>query len=89
MKAIILAITATALLAGCASFQEAYTLDHEFGQASQATWDKQIAYPDHQYAKNTPEEINGITAENIMQVYNDTFSKTPEKVNVFQLGIQQ
>ena len=89
MKTIILAIIATALLAGCASFQEAYVLDHEFGQASQATWNKQVAYPDHRYAKNTAENTDGITAENIMKVYNDTFGEAPKKVNVFQLGIQE
>jgi hypothetical protein len=89
MKAIILAITATVLLAGCASFEEAYYLDREFGQDSMAAWDGQVAYPDYRYAKNTPEGTNGITAEEIMDVYNETFAEEPEKVDVFQLGIQQ
>ena len=89
MKAIVLGITVAALLSGCASLEEAYYLDREFGQASQATWDRQIAYPDRCYANNVPEELNGITAEEIMSVYNQTFGRQPEKVNVFQLGIQK
>jgi hypothetical protein len=82
-------ITAMVLLAGCASFEEAYYIDREFGLAQQMSWDNQVAYPDYRYAAKTPKTTEGITAEEIMSVYNDTFSKAPEKVDVFQLGITQ
>jgi hypothetical protein len=89
MRILACMIMAIVLLAGCASFEEAYYVDREFGLAQQATWDKHVAYPDYRYAAKTPEATSGVTAEEIMSVYNDTFSKPPEKVDVFQLGITQ
>jgi hypothetical protein len=38
---------AMVLLAGCASMEEAYYVDREFGLAQQAAWDNQVAYPDY------------------------------------------
>ena len=49
---------------GCASMQEAYHLDREIGQASRASWEQQVAYPDAQ-TKQVPEGVAGITAEEI------------------------
>lgn len=89
MKRLTLIITSLALLAGCAAFQEAYYVDREFGQASQAAWDKQVVYPDYRYAAKTPEVTEGITAEEIMDVYNETFAEEPEDIDVFQLGIEE
>jgi hypothetical protein len=78
-----------ALLGGCASFEEAYYLDREFGIASQAAWDKQVVYPDYRYAAKVPETTEGITAEGIMDTYNNTFAEAPEQINVFQMGLEQ
>lgn len=89
MRILACMITAVVLLAGCASFEEAYYVDREFGLAQQATWEGQIAYPDYRYAAKTPITIEGVTAEEIMGVYNNTFAKEPEGVDVFQLGVVQ
>lgn len=89
MKYLILTLTGLSLLAGCASFQEAYYIDHEFGQATQKSLDQQVAYPNYPHAKKTPETTEGITAENIMDVYNETFAEEPEDINVFQFGVEQ
>lgn len=89
MKTLILMIAGIFLLSGCGSFQEAYQLDQEFGLASQDAWDKQIVHTDYRYAENTPEEIDGITAEEIMGVYNETFAKEPENVEIFQFGVEE
>jgi hypothetical protein len=82
-------ITAMVLLAGCASMEEAYYVDREYGLAQQVTWDNQVAYPDYRHVAKTPEITEGITAEQIMDVYNETFAEEPEQVDVFQLGITQ
>ena len=89
MKRLFLLVACMALLGGCASFEEAYYLDREFGMASQAAWDKQVAYPDYRYAAKVPETTEGITAEGIMDTYNNTFSEAPEQINVFQMGLGQ
>lgn len=89
MKILACLITALALLGGCASFEEAYYVDREFGNAQMASWDTLVAYPDYRYASQVPEGIAGITSEEIMGVYNDTFSKAPEKVEVFEFDITQ
>ena len=89
MKRLTLIIAALALLAGCASFEEAYHLDREYGLASQAAWDQQVAYPDYRYAVKTPEVTEGIIAEEIMDVYSETFAEEPEDLDVFQLGIEK
>lgn len=77
------------LLAGCASLEEAYYVDREFGLAQQAAWDSQVAYPDYRYAAKTPETTDGVTAEEIMSVYNETFAREPEQMEVFQFEIAQ
>jgi len=89
MRTLACMITAMALLAGCASMEEAYYVDREFGQAQQLAWDRQVAYPDYRHVAKTPEVTEGITAEEIMDVYNETFAEEPENVDVFQLGITQ
>jgi hypothetical protein len=82
-------ITVMALLAGCASLEEAYYVDREYGLAQQAAWDNQVAYPDYRYAAKTPVTMDGITAEEIMNVSNETYSEKPEQVEVFQFGLTQ
>lgn len=89
MRILACMITAMVLLAGCASMEEAYYVDREYGLAQQMAWDNQVAYPDYRHVAKTPEVTEGITAEEIMDVYNETFAREPEKVDVFQLGISQ
>jgi hypothetical protein len=82
-------MTTAMLLAGCATMEEAYYVDREFGLAQQAAWDSQVAYPDYRHVARTPEVTEGITAEKIIAVYNETFAEEPEIADVFQLGIAQ
>jgi hypothetical protein len=89
MKRLTLIIAALALLAGCASLEEAYYVDREYGLASQAAFDRQVVYTDYRYAAKTPETTEGITAEEIMDVYNETFAEEPAEVDVFQLGLER
>jgi hypothetical protein len=89
MKRLVFIVACMTLLGGCASFKEAYYLDREFGMASQAAWDKQVAYPDYRYAAKVPETTEGITAEGIMDVHNASFGEEPEQINVFQMGLEQ
>lgn len=87
MKALALIIAGTLLLAGCASLEEAYYVDREYGHASMASWDQQIAYPDYRFANKAPVGTEGITAENIMEVYNNTFAEPPKKLDIFQIDL--
>ena len=86
MKYKVLFIGFILALGGCASVEEAYVLDREFGQATQAAWASQVAYPDRQTVK-TPEGTEGITAEEIMDVYNQTFAEKPQQINVLDFGL--
>jgi len=91
-KKILLALLPLAglvLASGCASMEEAYYLDREFGQASQASFDQQILYPDYRYADQVPEGVPGIIAEEIMGVHIETYSEKPTEVEVFQFEVTQ
>jgi hypothetical protein len=85
MKYRVLIIGFLLVLGGCASFEEAYIYDREFGQASQAAWESQIVYPDKQ-SNRIPDGIEGITAEELMGVYNGTFAEKPQQINVLEIG---
>lgn len=92
MKTFAWILTTVVLTAGCAAtdkpyLHEAYHLDREWGQAQQYTWDLQVAYPDYRYAAKTPEDLEGINAEEVMNVNNKTFAEKPEKVDIFTLGL--
>ena len=89
MRILACMITVMLLLAGCASMEEAYYVDREFGLAQQVTWDKQVAYPDYRHVAKIPETTEGITAEDIMNVHNKTFARESEKMDVFQFEISQ
>lgn len=94
MKTMILLLASSILLVGCASFEEAYYVDREFGQRSQETWDMQVAYPDYRYAMDettgevrNPENLEGLPAENVMEVYTDTFAEKPTQADVIQFDL--
>lgn len=72
-------------ISACASLEEAYIYDREFGQATRAALASQIINPDWQTSK-TPEGVEGITAEEVMDVYNQTFAEKPQQFNVLRLG---
>ena len=85
--ALVVLVAAVLLLAGCASFQDAYYTDHEFGQASQQTWNKVVANPEGCNAKKTPAGLEGITAEQIMNIHTQTFATPPQKTETFNMGL--
>jgi hypothetical protein len=94
MKTMFLLVASSILLVGCASMEEAYYVDREFGQQSQETWDMQVAYPDYRYATNqstgeikNPENLEGLPAENVMEVYTNTFGEAPTEANVIEFGL--
>jgi hypothetical protein len=87
MKGLFVAGFALFLLTGCASFEEAYYLDREFGKAQMESWNKMIAYPDYRYADQEPEGMAGIHGEAAMDIYHRSFDKEPTHTEVFQLGI--
>lgn len=96
MKTLILLLASSILLVGCASFEEAYYVDREFGQKSQETWDMQVAYPDYRYATDQatgdvriPEDLEGLPAENVMEAYTNTFAEEPTKVEVFEFELTE
>jgi len=88
MKYLAFAAPMLFLLAGCASMEEAYILDREFGKAQMAAWDQQIINQNHPHGTIPPEGIEGITAEEIMGVYNGTFAEKPEKTEVLSFGVE-
>ena len=87
MKKTYIILITLALLAGCASFEEAYYLDREFGQASRETWNKQILNPEAQTTKKVPTDIAGINTERAMDTHNKSFGDIPEKTEVYQFTI--
>lgn len=81
----LLIISLVFLVSGCASVHEAWYVDQEFGQATAQTWSQQIAFPEKTTA-STPAGIEGITAEEIMNVHNKTFAEIPQEINVISFG---
>ena len=75
------------MLTGCASFQEAYYLDREYGVASKAAWEQQIAFPDAAPEQQALMGMEGITAEEIMSVYNGTFADEPMEQSILSFGL--
>lgn len=87
MTRIVVSLLAAFTLGGCTVVTEAYLLDQEFGQATQASLEGQIAYPDYRYADVTPEGMEGVNAEGTMDIYNQSFAEPPaEEVEIFNLG---
>lgn len=87
MKKLIILPVALGLLVGCSSSTP--YVDKEFGAASRMAFETQIADQTYRHADRVPEGMEGLTAEKIMKVYTDDFGKKPEKVEVFQLGIEK
>ena len=87
MKALISILALALLLTGCASLEEAYHLDREFGRASQASFDKMITYPDHRYVDQIPEGMEGIHAEGMMKGYDELYRVKPATEHIIRLGL--
>lgn len=89
MKTLTFVLAAASLLTACApeAWREAHYVDREFGKAQQITWDMLVAYPDAPHAAKIPEGMNGIVAEEVMDVYTKAFADRPKKVQVLELGV--
>ncbi len=94
MRNLTILLAAAALLGGvgCAhvdhpALHQAYYVDREYGQAQQHSWDLQVAYPDYRYADRTPEGLEGINAEGVMGVHNETFAEKPTQAPVMTFGV--
>ncbi|MFP3984293.1 MAG: hypothetical protein ACLFV2_11470 [Desulfurivibrionaceae bacterium] len=79
-KPLLLALAAAFLLSGCQS----YHADRDFGLASQAAWDSQIAHPGR-VIDTVPTGREGITAEEVIDVHNRTFGEESKQSEVISL----
>ena len=77
MKALIATFLVLPLLAmvGCASVQEAYYVDQEMYQASEAAFAMQIVNKDYRYGGNPTEDLFGNAAEEVMDTYIQTYTE--------------
>lgn len=93
MKTMFFLLAASLLLAGCASMEEAYYTDREFGKNSQMTWDMQVAYPDYRYVYDqdgvlkNPETLEGISVEGVMDIYTKSYAEQSEGIDILQFGL--
>ena len=87
MRLWLLVLLASVILGGCASFEEAYILDREYGQAQMHSWDSMIADPASTQADKQPDGLEGINAEAAMRVYDKAFTREPTRSNIIKFGI--
>jgi hypothetical protein len=92
MSRIILLFCALALAVatvGCGQpyMEETYYLDREFGKATVAAFDRQIAYPQPQKRDAIPEGLDGIHAEQVMDVHGATYGEEATQNVVLQMGV--
>jgi hypothetical protein len=85
MSKLLIALTTFMLLAGCA--RETCYVDQEWGVAQKASWDRQVANPDGRNAGVNPTGLEGVNAEEVMSVYNQTFAEKTSKTNVYEFGL--
>lgn len=78
MKIYLSLVLAALLLSGCALFYDAPRTDAAYGKAQGESWDRQVAFKDGRYADKKSEGLSGIPAEQIMKVYNKSFTKQTE-----------
>jgi hypothetical protein len=70
------------LLSGCS----APYLDQEFGRATKETLDQQIVHTNNPHEGEIPTSIEGISAEELMNAYNSSFSKSAGSTKTFSTG---
>ena len=85
MKRLLLAATVL-LFTACTSHETPY-VDSEFGQAAQVVFDQQVAFPDNPHEGKIPEDLEGISAEELMNAYTSTFSKSQECSKGFSINL--
>jgi len=85
MKTLFLVATVL-LLTACTSHETPY-VDSEFGQATQVVFDQQVAFPDNPHEGKIPEDLEGISAEELMNAYNSSFSKIGQESKGFSINL--
>lgn len=88
MKYIVLLIAAASLLVGCATMEEAYYTDREFGAATTDAFDRQVIHKDYAHAGKAVEGLPALHAEPVMEKYHSTFSQgfTRESIDISDVG---
>lgn len=87
MHRLIIALMTITALAGCT--KEAYYVDREWGKAQMASWDKMLTNPAGKYDGDNPTGMEGINSEEVMGVYNRSFSQRTEVQPIFELGVTE
>lgn len=85
MNRLIFALMTVVILAGCS--KEALYVDQEWGKAQMASWDRMITNPAGKYEGDNPTGMEGINSEEVMGVYNRSFSEKTEVQPIFELGV--
>ena len=73
------------ILAGC-SLSSPY-VDAEYGVATRAVQDQQVAFPEAPYAQQIPEGLGGITAEEVMNSHNQSYAKQEQGAGSMSFGL--
>jgi len=83
---VVILIPLTMIFSGCSAL---YT-DREFGKAQMISADRQIAYPDYRYAQETPNTLEGILAEDVMQGYSESFKEgfSKQEIDITSTGLE-
>lgn len=84
MKPCLALIALSLILSGCATLEEAYYVDREFGQDSRQVFASQQLNPDH--TSPPPAGLEGITTEQILEVYQQTFAEKQLRSKNLGLG---
>ena len=80
-------VAAILLLTACTAAHETAYVDAEFGQATQMSFDQQVAFPDNPHDGKIPENLEGISAEELMNAYTSSFSKSHECSKGFSINL--
>jgi hypothetical protein len=86
MKRTFLILTVMLLLNGCQAGKATYHIDKEFGMATRAALEQQIANP-AMAISDIPEGVAGINAERMMIIHNDGFGKIQTQRDIFTIQL--
>jgi hypothetical protein len=76
------------LLTACTAHEAPY-VDSEFGQATQVAFEQQVVFPDNPHEGKIPEDLEGISAGELMDAYNSSFSKKCNEPKVLSIGLTE
>src|SRR5437899_12128733 len=82
---IVAACVASGLLTACV--QPTPYLDEHYGEAYRMAVAHQTINPDAAQNRNPVNGVDGVTARNVMQTYQNTSKEPPPSTNIFNIGI--